>query len=103
MTDIASALLELDDRDEERLAHAAPKLSLTPDACERIARVAYRISQVEAERARKVLPPGTILKPWRGFSARERAEAAATVLRIVQSLVLLGEAEAPADDTRPTH
>ena len=102
MPDLASSLLALDDTDEEFLAHRAPKLDLPPSRLERIARVAYRISQVEAERTRKVLPQGTILKPARAWSERERAEHAATVLRVVQALVLLGEAEAPEDDARPT-
>lgn len=96
MTDLASSLLALDDANEEQLAHQAPTLDTTGSQLERIARVAYRISQVEAERARKVLPTGTVLRPWRSFSARERVEQCATVTRILQALILLGEAEPPA-------
>lgn len=97
MTDLANSLLSLADHDEEHLAHHAPKLdNLTGEQCEKIARLAYRISQVEAERLRKVLPVGTVLRPWRSFSARERTEQCATVLRVVQAMVLLGEAEPPA-------
>jgi len=103
MPDLANSLLALDDHEEERLAHVAPKLDMPGERLERVARVAYRISQVEAERTRKRLPPGTILKPWRGFSERERVEACATVLRVLQALVLLGEAEAPEDDTAVQH
>jgi hypothetical protein len=103
MTDIANLLLQLDDIQEEGLAHQAPSLDMPTERLERIARVAYRISQVEAERARKRLPPGIILKPWRGFSQHERAEAAATVLRVLQSLILLGDAEAPTDSDLPRH
>ena len=102
MPDLANSLLALDDHEEERLAHRAPQLDLPTSRLERVARVAYRISQVEAERTRKVLPPGTVLKPARAWSARERAEHAVTVMRVVQALVLLGEAEAPEDDSRPT-
>lgn len=90
-------LLALDDPEEEKLAHQAPKLDgIDAPELERVARVALRISQVEAERAMKVLPPGTVFKPWREKSQRERVEAVATVTRILQSLVLLGWLEPPA-------
>lgn len=90
-------LLALDDNEEEQLAHHAPKLDgITAEELERVARVAYRVSQVEAERTAKILPPGTVLKPWREKTARERVEAVATVTRILQSLVLLGWLEPPA-------
>lgn len=90
------SLLALADHEEEQLAHQAPKLdAVTPDELERVARVAYRISQIEAEKQKRVLPPGVILKPWREFSPRERVEACATVTRILQSLTLLGWLEPP--------
>ena len=68
---------------------------ISADELEKIARVAYRVSQVEAERTTKVLPPGTILKPWKEMGARERVEAVATVTRIIQSMILLGWLEPP--------
>lgn len=93
---VAEAALALLDPQEERDAHRAPKLdAITFHELERIARVAYRISQVQAERERKVLPPGTVVRPWRSFTARERAEASATVMRVLQALVLLGWLEPP--------
>lgn len=103
MPDLANSLLALDDHEEEALAHQSPALDLPTSRLERIARVAYRISQVEAERSRKVLPPGTVLKPWRGFTARERVEQCATVRRVLQALILLGEAEPPEDGAGPSH
>ena len=75
MTDLANSLLSLDDHDEEQFAHQAPRLVISDAQLEAVARVAYRISQVEAERTRKVLPPGTILKPWGGVFGRERIGA----------------------------
>jgi hypothetical protein len=90
------SLLALADHEEEQLAHQAPKLDgLTGEDLERIARVAYRISQVEAERSKRVLPPGTVLKPWREFTARERVEQCATITRILQAMTLLGWLEPP--------
>lgn len=90
------SLLALADHEEEQFAHQAPKLdAVTPEELERIARVAYRISQIEAEKQKRVLPPGVILKPWREFSPRERVEACATVTRILQSMTLLGWLEPP--------
>lgn len=103
MPNVANSLLALDDHDEERIAHHAPRLDIPGERLERIARVAYRISQVEKDRSGAPLPAGVILKPWRGFSARERTEACATVQRILQALVLLGEAEAPEDDVPARH
>jgi hypothetical protein len=90
------SLLALADQEEESLAHHAPKLdAVSGEELERIARLAYRISQVEGERTRRVLPGGTIVKPWSAFTPRERVEAAATVNRVLQALVLLGWVEAP--------
>lgn len=82
------------DTAEEELAHRAPTLdALTAEECERIARVAYRISQVEALKHRKVVPGSP--KPWCEFTPRERVEACATVTRIVQAMCLLGWLEPP--------
>jgi len=97
MNDLTGSLLQLADVEEERLAHQAPRLDLSGESAERIARLAYRISQVEGEKSRRVLPPGTVIRPWTSFSARERSEACATVLRILQAMVLLGEAVPPGD------
>jgi len=95
-TSVAESALALVDPDEERAAHHPPKLdALTGVEAERIARVAYRISQVASERDRRILPAGTVVRPWRSFSARERSEAVATVTRVVQALVLLGWLEPP--------
>ncbi|HBZ71786.1 MAG TPA: hypothetical protein DEP35_19485 [Deltaproteobacteria bacterium] len=98
MNDVAhvGSLLALDDLEEEELAHHAPQLdSLTSSEAERIARIAYRISQLDAEKRRKLLPPGTVLKPWRAFSARERLEQGVTVMRVLQALMLTGWLEQP--------
>jgi hypothetical protein len=93
---VLESQLALANRDEEAMAHRAPNLDeLTPEECERIARVAYRISQVEAMRGKRVLPSGLVIKPWSEFSARERTEAVATVKRVFQAGQLLGWFEAP--------
>ena len=81
--------LALPDSEEERLAHQAPSLDqLTGPELERLARLAYRIAQVQ--NGQRALLLTTSLVPWNDLTDRERANARATVLRIFQAGCLTG-------------
>jgi hypothetical protein len=86
----AEEALALRDSDEERLAHHPPPLDeLSAAELDRLARVAYRIAQVDAAKHRQLVPAAGVV-PWHELPERTRANSRATVLRIMQAAVLLG-------------
>jgi len=80
--------LRLTESDQD-LARKAPKLeNLSADSLDDIGRLALLISQVEG-------CEGLVKVPYHELPERTRANQRATVLRIVQAMVLLGWIEAP--------
>ena len=76
---------------DQALARRAPKLeNLGADSLDDIGRLALLISQVEGCESSLVQPV-----PYHELPERTRANQRATVLRIVQAMVLLGWIEAP--------
>ncbi len=88
---LASIDLALADQSEEQVAHQAPRLDISLSECERIARIAFRIAQIDSDG--KVLPPEGF-RPWKDLSEADRIRARATVYRILQALCLTGWVQA---------
>lgn len=81
--------LRLTESDQE-LARKAPKLDIGNDSLDDIARLALLISQVDGCEGLITRAPA-----YHELPERTRANQRATVLRIVQAMVLLGWIEKP--------
>jgi len=81
------ATLKLTESDQA-LARRAPKLDIGNDALDDIGRLALLISQEEG-------CEGLVKVPYHELPERTRANQRATVLRIIQAMVLLGWIERP--------